>query len=243
MAESLYLGAYWKGRRRTLREYIADSKKFLAALRKLHPACESLISWGDTEDSGVELLPDLGNLDELVFRRGPGKDALFSPSGPRGEPTLDSECSQGFITVYSNGSSLPDEKVRITIIAGSDSPWLSNSVVINFPQTVHAFREREFVRGLLGAVVDCWAPDSAVVSSSAFNEELDGQGGRKAVGWMNWFADPAVQEALPEGVERQALWGGALVFTSREPVSPSVPEHVASARLIRDSLRGHGYLK
>jgi hypothetical protein len=243
MAESFYLGAYWKARRRTLREYIAESKDFLAALQELHPAFRRLVSWGDTEESGVELLPDLSNLEDLIFRRGPSDDALFSPAGSGGAPTLDSYCSRGFITVYSNGSALAEEKVRITIIAGTDSPWLSNSVVINFPQAIQAFREYAFIRQLLEVVLDCWAPDMAIVSSSAFNEKLDGQGGRKAVGWMTWFADPAVQEALPEGVERQARGGGMLVVTAHEAVSPSVPGHAATARLIRESLRQHGYLK
>lgn len=240
MASDFYLGAYWRNRPGTLREYIADSKRFLSRLRALHPVFQDMTSWELPRGSPVALLPDLSNLDELLLRRASRRDALYTPCDAKGAPTLDSTCQLGFITNYANKTSLADERVGLMVTAGTDTPGLGNAVVIDFPQGVHAFREHEFVRRLLEAVIDCWAPETVVVSTQAFNERLDDQGGRSAIGWMNWFAETAVQEALPEEVACEPLGGGVLVMTARDAVSPDVPEHVANARHIRDSLRTHG---
>jgi hypothetical protein len=56
MTASFYVGAYWKERPQTLREYVAESKRFLVRLRDVHPVFLRWMSWGRTPDSeGVEL--------------------------------------------------------------------------------------------------------------------------------------------------------------------------------------------
>ena len=243
MRNDFYLGAYWKNRLRTVRQYVAESKNFFRRLQMLHPAFQTLITSEKPEGPPIALLPDLSNLEELLLRRASHQDAVFSHLDKKGNPTLDSASPLGFVTGYFSGATLGEEKVGIMISAGSDSPWFGNAVVIDFPKGEHAFQEYGFVRQLLEAVVDCWAPGTALVTSHAFNERLEDQGGRNAIGWMNWFSDPGVRNALPEGVESEALGSGVLVVTAREAVSADVPEHVLTARRIRDSLRERGFLQ
>jgi hypothetical protein len=243
MINAFYLGAYWKSRLRTVRQYVAESKSFFRRLQMLHPAFQTLITSEKRRGPPVALLPDLSNLEEVLLRRTFHQDAVFSHLDKEGNPTLDSASPLGFVTGYFSGEALGREKVGIMISAGSDSPWLGNAVVIDFPKEERAFREYGFVRQLLEAVVDCWAPDTAVVTSHSFNKRLDEQGGGEAIGWMNWFSEAGVRDALPEGIESEALGSGVLVVTAREPVSADAPEHVATARRIRDSLRARGLLQ
>jgi hypothetical protein len=241
MTVSFYVGAYWKDRQQTLREYIAESKRFLARLRELHPVFLKLMSWGRTLDSGVALLPDLSNLDELLFHRAPDEEALFLPSAPDGSPTLDSTCEIGFSTSYATGQDAKSTSVSIT--AGTASPWLNNSVVIKLP-VGNELAEYGFLRQLLKVTVEIWAPQTAVVSSNAFNQTLTGMNLKlPIVGWMNWLADTAARDVLPAGVQSEPLAGGLLVTTTRELLSPESPDHVATARKIRDALQEHGFLR
>ena len=241
MMGNLYLGAYWKQQRLSLREYIAACKRFLATLRKLHPAFHELVFWGRTKDSAVELTPDLSNLDALILRQGPSENARYSHVGTDGGLTLESECENGFITIYSNKPVSDAEKLGITITAGAHSPWLHNAVVINLPSAVEDFKNYESVKRLLTETLACWEAEMAVVSSHAFNDRVDEEGSGHAIGWMNWFRDSSVEQALPADVERSRLKGGVLVTTTRQAVSADSQNHVFAARKIRHSLQSQGF--
>lgn len=244
MTDSFYLGAYWKNRRLTMREYIAASKQYLAELQALHPVFRELVSWGNTADSAVVLRPDLSNLDDLILSRSYSKDAIYSRPRPDGGPTLESDCSRGFISNYSNNRDPRDGKVQVMITAGSFSPWLSNAVVINLPtMRFPEFLEYGFVHRLLALSVKCWLPQMSVVSSNEFRDKLGGEGGRKTIGWLTWFADPAVREALPAGVESELLGNGVLVTTTRAVLSADYPAQVETASRIRSALQSKGLLK
>jgi hypothetical protein len=242
MTDSFYLGAYWKSRPCTLREYIADSKRFLARLGALHPIFQELVITGKAPASGVKLPPDLNNLDELLFRLAPCEDALFTHARPDGSPTLDSTSPMGFLTSYTNAQP-PAQKVGVRITAGMDSPRLTNAVVIDLPMGVSEFRDYAFVRRLLETTVDCWAPSRAVVTSSAFRKKLGEPGGSQTIGWMTWFDDPAVCKVLPETIQSEPIAGGLLVTTTQEVISPDRTSHVAVANQIRNSLLKHGILQ
>jgi hypothetical protein len=215
----------------------------MARLGALHPVFHELVMTGKTPHSGVRLLRDLSNLEELVFRLGPRGDDLFTHANPDGSPTLDSEAGIGFSTSYWDETSQVQERVGVSITAGMDSPWLTNAVVIYLPESVGEFREYGFVKKLLAATVECWEPSMAVVSSHAFREKLGGKGGTRTIGWMTWFKDPAVAKALPKKAEREPLANGVLVTTTREVLSPENPTHVATALKIRDTLLKHGFLQ
>ena len=198
---------------------------------------------GKTAHSGVKLLPDLSNLDDLIFQVAPSDDELFTYANPDGSPTLDSEAVHGFSTSYSNQKRHAEEKVGVSITVGTDSPWLINSVVIEMPMGLSEFREYGFVKKLLQTTVECWEPSMAVVTSHDFREKLGGKGGTKTIGWMTWFKDASVAKALPKKIERETLANGVLVTTTRELLSAENPTHVATARKIRDSLLKHGLLQ
>jgi hypothetical protein len=242
MTDSFYLGAYWKSRPCTLREYIVDTKRFLARLGALHPIFQGLVITGKTAASGVKLPPDLNNLDELLFRLAPRDDALFTHAHPDGSPTLDSTSPIGFLTSYAN-TQPPAQEVSVRITAGMDSPRLTNAVVLTLPMGMSEFQDYAFVRRLLEATVDCWAPSRAVVTSSAFRQKLGEPGGSQTIGWMTWFDDPAVCKVLPETIQCEPIAGGMLVTTTQEVISPDRPGHVAVANQIRSSLFKHGILQ
>jgi hypothetical protein len=243
MTDEFYLGAYWKQGLCTLREYAVGTKHFMARLVALHPVFQGLEMTGKAPNSGVRLLPDLSNLEELIFQLGPGNDDLFTHTNPDGTPTLDSEAGLGFSTSYGNRKPQAQGGVGVSITVGTDSPWLTNAVVIEMPMGISEFRDYGFVKKLLETTVECWAPSMAVVTCYALVEKLSGQGGPRTIGWMTWFKDSAVRKAVPKGVEREALAGGVLVTTAREVVSPENSRHVATALQIRDALLAHGFLK
>jgi hypothetical protein len=243
MTEEFYLGAYWQQGRCTLREYIAASHRFMSRLGTLHPVFQELIMTGKTPEAGVRLLPDLTNLDELVLRLAPSDDDLFSHPDPDGRPTLDSEAGHGFMTNYSNKSPRTEGKVGVSIIAGTDSPRLTNAVVIELPMGFREFRQYGFVKKLLETTVGCWEPSMAVVTCYTLVEKLGGKGGTQTIGWMTWFKDAKVAKALPKKAERETLANGVLVTTTRELLSAENPDHVATARKVRDSLLQQGYLQ
>jgi len=243
MPDEFYLGAYWKHRSCTLREYIANCRQFMARLGKLHPCLQELIMTGKAPNAGVRLLPDLSNLDDLVFELGPRGDDLFTHANPDGSPTLESEAGIGFSTSYGDQRPYGEEGIGVSISAGMDSPWLTNAVVIYMPISVREFQEYGFVKKLLATTVECWEPTRAVVTSHAFREKLGGKVGSPTIGWMNWFKDSAVTKALPKRAEREALASGVLVTTTRELLSAENPTHVATARRIRDALSKHGSLQ
>jgi hypothetical protein len=240
MTASFYVGAYWKERPQTLREYIAQSKRFLVRLRDVHPVFLKWMSWGRTPDSAVALLEDLSNLEELVFHRALGEESLFVPSAPDGSPTLDSTCPHGFSTSYATGQDAEGPSVSIT--TGATSPWLNDSVVIELP-TVSEFGERGVVKKLLEVMVENWSPRTVVVSSHAFNRKLNGMDAKlPIVGWMIWLADRSARDVLPPGVQSESHAGGLLVRTTRELFCSESPDQVATARQIRDQLREYGFL-
>ncbi len=243
MLDSLYLGAYWRNRRMTLREYAAVTQRFLARLRELHPLFQELVSWGDTEDSAVALLPDLANLEGLILTRNHGRDAIYSHPGPDGGPSLDSECRRGFIMNYSTHRAAVQENVQVMITAGVYSPALTNALVIDFPRAgSQEFQQYEFSRALLGVVVECWQPRMALITSPSFRDKLGGEGGPRTIGWMTWFADVAVKEALPSGTDAEPMRGGVLVTTARDVMSTGLSEHLSTAQRIQDRLKAHGVL-
>ena len=243
MPDEFYLGAYWKHRSCTLREYIAGCKQFMTQLGKLHPIFQALVMTGKAPQAGVRLLPDLSNLDDLVFQLGPHGDDLFTHANPDGSPTLDSEGGIGFSTSYANKEPQAERGVSVSISTGMDSAWLTNAVVIRLPGKVTEFREYDFVKKLLATTVECWEPSMAVVTSHAFREKLDGKGGSRTIGWMTWFQDASVAKALPKKAERETLANGVLVTTTRELLSAENPTHVATARRIRDALLKRGFLE
>jgi len=243
MTEEFYLGAYWQQGRCTLREYIAASHRFMSRLGTLHPVFQELIITGKTPEAGAKLLPDLTNLDELVLRLAPSDDDLFTHPNPDGRPTLDSEAGRGFMTSFSNKSPRTEEKAVVSIIAGTDSPWLTNAVVIELPMGLREFREYGVVKKLLETTVECWEPSMAVVTCYSLVEKLGGQGGSQTIGWMTWFKDASVAKALPKKIERETLANGVLVTTTREMLSAENPTHVATALQIRNALLKRGLLQ
>jgi hypothetical protein len=198
---------------------------------------------GKTPTSGVKLLPDLSNLDELIFKLGPRSDDLFTHANPDGSPTLDSEAGIGFSTSYGDQRSYGEEGIGVSISAGMDSPWLTNAVVIEMPMSLREFQEYGFVKKLLATTLECWEPSRAVVTSHAFSEKLGGKGGPWTIGWMTWFKDASVTKALPKKAERETLATGVLVTTTRELLSAENPTHVATALQIRDALLKRGFLQ
>ena len=59
--DSLYIGAYWKVRKITMREYADSTKQFLQALCKYNPVFNELFYVGRKPNSAVKLLQDFDN--------------------------------------------------------------------------------------------------------------------------------------------------------------------------------------
>lgn len=63
------------------------------------------------------------------------------------------------------------------------------------------------------------------------------------VGWITYFADPAVGGKLPEGIRTEPVAGGILIQARDEPPMPPDTQEVAAIATIFNALQGAGVLK
>ena len=88
----------------------------------------------------------------------------------------------GFSLNLWNGSSM-----SLSITCGAFSPAIRNSVVLSLPATAELGAEDlANMRALLDAVIDVWAPDVAVATSSQLIAEMGGGMPWQTRGWLNY---------------------------------------------------------
>jgi hypothetical protein len=238
-----FLGAYWKNRRLTLRQYIAATRHFLLDLRTLHPMFRELVAWGSTESSRFELRSDMNNLEEAIHRLVRNEEAYYSNLLQDGGLSPESECESGFKMIYSNDEPLEQGRIQLRITAGVRSPWLSNAVVIDqHIARASELLDPELVKRLMGVTVESWKPQRGLVASQPFEDKIEPQGGQWSVGWLTYLANPAARLALPPGAEWETLGEGVLITLTREPPSADNPAHVERAQRLKESLVARGLL-
>lgn len=241
-----YLGAYWPADRPlTLRQYADATRSFLAQLQGVHPAFRTLEWVGDRPNSAVHLLPDLSNLDDLIYRHA-GRDAIYRDTNADGTPSWKSTGILGYSMDYCTGKSAQAGGISIGVTAGCHGIPTPNAISIGFPPPEDTrfphreFHDHAFLRVLFCKVITLWAPKYGRVTSHAFAEAVSGDA-RPHVGWLTYLRDPRAAalrnaEALRGLVFESTPDGGTLISLDQAIIRPDNMAQVERARQLRSKL-------
>jgi hypothetical protein len=241
---AFYLSAGWPSNPQTLGQFVEATTAYLRRLQPLHPLFSGpLFLTGSNPKEFEKLASDLSNLDSFVRRYGWDRKAPADwHTGVRADHTMSREGTSrtGFrVSINSSGKSLKPNTLVITVTGGCTAREQGVGVEIGFPEQGHPeFSDYRFVRSLFEEVISCWRPYLARVTQMEFRKAQVSTGLTfETIGWMNYFANPAVQSALPAGIECE-LFGPGGVLLTLQPEQPSTSDSLAVARAkrIRESL-------
>lgn len=238
------LGVYWPADRPlSLRNYADATRAFLLMLRDMHPAFRSLEWVGDRPNAAVKLLPDLSNLDELIYRRAGSDEHIYQKANADGTPSWDSVCMFGYYMDYGTGRSANAGGLSLSISAGHDGIRTPNSVCIGFPlQGDERFPHREFyelsfLKKLFSQMIAFWKPADGLLTSNVFSNVVADEG-LPYVGWLTYLGDPRAAAlrncAALQGLTFEATSdGGTLISLGTDIISPDNPAQLEKARRLR----------
>lgn len=193
--DEFIFGFYWKGRPMTLRQYTDAVKGFMQSLKGTHPVFQHMI-W-ESEDGKQEPVPlaiDLNNLDMLAYRHAGLPGQVYNVSNDDGSPKWASVGWRGYQMTFSNGESVEDGNVTVSIQAGKGSDQL-NMVTIQFPTPANLnflyddFYSYDFAHHIFIDGVKFWRPEKARVFSYDFGEAVE-DGKPFIAGWLIYLDKP-----------------------------------------------------
>jgi hypothetical protein len=243
----LIIGAYWQDRPQTLRDFASGAKQFIFLLQEIHPAFQSLAWVGDSPRRAVKLEPDLGNLDELIYRRAWDSDLLYTPAHADGSPTWEAIGPTGYQLLLAAPYDSVRNGIEVGIHTGLAGPWMDNAVTIAFPGSGDAhfphrdFYNYAFIRKLFEQIIRFWAPEHGLVFSQSFADAVDPES-MPGAGWLTYLREPRAADAVRDDPALAQLQveeleaGGALISLGRDLISPDNAGQVALARRLRQRL-------
>ncbi len=242
-----YLGVYWPADRPlSLRHYADAARSFLAKLREMHPAFQSLAWVGDRPNSSIVLLPDLGNLDDLIYRHAGHTEAKYHNPNPDGTPSWESVGEFGYSMDFWTGRSARAGGISIALAAGYYGFLpVPNAVSVGFPPPGHEcfpypeFYQYQFLKGLFTEMIASWQPKYGRVTSHLFTDAVGAE--RPCVGWLTYLRDPRASGLRHHEMLRGLTFdetrdGGTLISLDTQIVSPDNHLQVAKARRLRNVL-------
>jgi hypothetical protein len=254
--DSLYIGAYWKVRKITMREYADSTKQFLQALCKYNPVFNELFYVGRKPNSAVKLLQDFDNLDDLIYNNAWDPKVKYKNTNPDGRPSWETDSKLGFNMTFDSGRVTNQGGVEVSISAGKFSAAVNNVVLIYFPTANHpnffqlGFHQAESIVKLFRLTVNFWKPETALLTSKNFRKKVAFDRGTSAfkhnwnIGFLTYLENPDVIKELPPDVDYHRLEaGGVMIVTSSEFLSIDSPEIVEKGVRIRDNLYQKGLLE
>lgn len=240
---NFYMGVYWPADRPlTLRQYADLTHNFLLLLQREHAVFRMLQWVGDRPNSAKSLLPDLSNLDELIYHNA-RCDAKYRDANPDGTPSWASIGLFGYGMVYGTGKSARSGGVTIRIDAGAYDIRTPNAVWIGFPLPEcpgfphREFYDHAFLERLFRKMIDFWNPASGLVTSHLFSEAVVDEG-LPYVGWLTYLRDPRAaalrnDELLRDLDFKSTPDGGTLISLDSAIVRPDNMTQVDRARRLR----------
>lgn len=246
---SNYFGAYWDGRPLTLGAYIASLRSFMHALQKVHPPFSKVRALGSKQNDEVPIAADLSNLSAVAMDLAWDKEvpiSRYSEMGPNGVPTLNSTSRTGYGLVFSNGEEdlMGPDYLYLSVFAGMTSPHISSSVVIRYPEFDESpLSEPALALQVFRLMVDSWNPEFALVASSGFRDLTYSQDDGCSIGWLTYFANPAVSAALPPDVDQRPFGtNGVLITLAPRMPSPEDSDAAVTAVTVAEVLRSHNLM-
>ncbi len=209
MAEKFYAAAFWGPRAETAQSCAARLSRFLVSLADADPL---LASWYRIAHSRVSCMtqPVRVHPQDLEALLAAGRN--WRDDNGSVLPEL------GYSAWMWNGN---DVEVGLRASCGMYSQRLANSVVVNLPKAEGAgavLYRPTVARITMAALVECWQPDWATLSSYSLRRAQDPPPGAPVVGWMTYLAAARQVEPvqLPGWVTAEALPGGTLLTVADE---------------------------
>jgi hypothetical protein len=247
--DEFIFGFYWKGRPQSLRQYTDSVKGFLNTLKKTHPVFQSML-W-ESEDgkaAPVQLQPDLSNLDMLAYRHAGGDAQAYNVANEDGSPKWTSIGKRGFQMTFSNGETVEDGNVTVSIVAGKSSD-VFNMVTIQFPTPAnlnfmyHDFYSYDFARHIFLDGIAYWQPEKARVFSYDFGAAVE-DGKPYIAGWLIYLSNGRVLDLRDDAafkdfkVEALATRNdrGALISMENDIIFSLDAKEVAKVKRLRGKL-------
>lgn len=193
--DEFIFGFYLKGRPMTLRQYADSVKKFMQSLRSTHPVFQSMV-WESEKGTiaPVPLLPDLSNVETLAYKYAGTADQVYTTPNPDGTPSWASIGWRGYQMTFSNGESVEDGNVTVSILAGKSAGQNYDMVTIQFPTPANLnflyddFYSYDFARNIFIEAIKFWRPEKARVFSYDFGDAVE-DGKPYIAGWLIYLAD------------------------------------------------------
>jgi hypothetical protein len=243
------LAVSWIDREQTLGEFVDATTDYIRQLQSLHPILNGpLFLNGGLKARSEQIAPDLSNIEGFVRRYGWDKKADERwMTGVLSDGTMSREGTSkvGFTCgILCGGATIKSTEAFVSIHGGKPHTVAPSVVRIDFPvQGWLEFERLDFVKKLLDVTVRCFDPDFGSVTSDEFHEafiaqaQLDRLSTFKSIGWLNYFANPAVRRDLPPDVECESFGpGGVLLTLQHERPSADDAQAVARAKAIREAL-------
>jgi hypothetical protein len=244
------LGVSWTDRPQTLGEFVDVAVCFITQLRPLHPIFAGpLFMTGRAPNENEQMAPDLSNVETFAKRFGWNRKGDDEPhTGLLPDRTMAREGTSrlGFRCRFnSSGLKLKPTSVDVAIYGGTAGTRMPCIARIDFPREGSPeFESLDFVKKLLDVTVRGFEAEFGYVSSTEFHEALMGEdkppagrGYHESIGWMHYFANPAVRCDVPPDIECETFGpGGVLLTLQRERPAADDSAAVAHATAVREAL-------
>ena len=219
--ERIFLGAYWRERRITARDYIRLCHEFLARLRGFSPAfANCCVVLGEE----VVVAPaDADSFERILARALPDPTYSYVNPDPAVKSfTLDSTFPLGFRISFSDPDPAATEEtaVSVSVTAGSYGDYSpTNVVLIDIPPTYSEFWvNKSRAMELMSLVVETWRPAFATLSSRELRKELDPKRANDfVIGPLTYFADKQAANVSRGTASVDTAPGGGLFLSIDAP--------------------------
>lgn len=238
--EDITLHVKFKNRVMTLEEYLSFSKDLLVKLGQFHEVFRNVFSWsGNEEHWKIGFNGDYHFFEETIYEQGIGDDqvAYENPDPSNKELTFESKSFVDFINSYSNVVNDSNDQFVIRIIAGSSMKDSKGIINIDFPTNPESvFYQYDFIKCLMGVIIESVDPVYAVISSDAFIDEVEGVGNDFWIGWMTYIAHTDLEMYLDNVYEIKTFENGTWFAISNEVPCSEDETLVDKAISIREKL-------
>lgn len=220
--ESFYAGAYWGPRTEPVEQCADRLGRFLSLVAEAHPALRQWYGKGTSRKAARK--PIETTHTELVHLLERGRNRRDVGGQPIDE--------LGFSVSMWNGGT-PTVALGATVGAAPQSAGILNHCLLDFPAPVDEGRELyapEVAARVFQAIVTCWEPNWASLTSSSLRTIQHAPAGSPVIGWLTYLtADVPAAGSAPAGLSVRPLGGGTLISLG-ERVEDTTIEGVQEVR-------------
>jgi hypothetical protein len=247
--EHVLLGAYWRERRITARQFIELCFNFLVSLRDFSSAFDHhCVAIGQLPDVVPVSVPkDYASFEQLMMKAVPHPERAYTNPDPANRHfTLESTHVSGFSVAFSDAGQegIRPTELGVYVAAGGHGKFgPPDSVLIEIPPDYREFWYGQRAKELMRIVVSAWQPSFATLTSRELRKALDAE--RKnniTLGVVTFFSDRAAGDVAKECASVETLPNGGVLISVEDVPSPWA-ESVDRFRPCYSRLNNAGLLK